>query len=285
VRNGPQFILGFLGLTLLTSICVSEHGSSVALALGHEIPRPKDPPEPTEASLLVVDLGASIKIAGSVPSSADHEAIRTAVSEAYPNRAIEDALVVEESAKARSWIRPASRWIPLLSLVRDGELVATGETVRISGTLEGNKDAIVGRMRSEAAKATIIDGIKVRTRSEQVQDTINSFLDAHVVEFEVSSAQLTPQSEQTLKEFAKILRKEGRSLAVEIEGHTDNSGMIVANRALSKDRAERVRDVLSAEGHDATKIVTRGYGSERPIADNSTEEGRKKNRRIEIHLR
>jgi OOP family OmpA-OmpF porin len=67
-----------------------------------------------------------------------------------------------------------------------------------------------------------------------------------------------------------------------VEGHTDNVGADAYNMNLSKERAKAVMDYLVSKGVPATKISSVGYGEEKPIASNETEEGRSKNRRVEI---
>ena len=80
-------------------------------------------------------------------------------------------------------------------------------------------------------------------------------------------------------EFLKINPK----IKIEIYGHTDNVGDVNSNMALSTDRAFTVRDILVEKGIDEKRLVAfKGFGSSKPIADNSTEDGRSKNRRTEF---
>jgi outer membrane protein OmpA-like peptidoglycan-associated protein len=72
--------------------------------------------------------------------------------------------------------------------------------------------------------------------------------------------------------------------SVRIEGHTDSVGDAAANQELSQRRAAAVRDALLARGVDAARVEAVGFGASHPIADNRTESGRQKNRRIEIVL-
>jgi OmpA-OmpF porin, OOP family len=284
VRNSTWLFIALIALVILTYVCVDAHGPAVSAAIGREIPRPKDPPDPTEASFLATEVGDKLVLSGAVPSYRDRDAIMAAAKLAFPGRVLDASIAVEASARNRSWLQAAPAWMATLASLREGELSAIGETVHISGTMDGDKEAVVGKMRGEAS-ARILDGIKVRTRRDHAQDLINAFLDAHKIEFEVSRAELTANSETMLKEFAVMVKREGTGFTLEIEGHTDNTGMIVANRQLSRERADHVRDTLILLGLDAEKLTARGYGSERPIADNSTDEGKKKNRRIEIYLR
>jgi outer membrane protein OmpA-like peptidoglycan-associated protein len=74
-------------------------------------------------------------------------------------------------------------------------------------------------------------------------------------------------------------------LNLRIEGHTDSTGTPSGNLRLSRRRADSVYDFLVGEGIEGTRITTAGYGQERPIADNSTAEGRQKNRRVELIIK
>ncbi len=78
------------------------------------------------------------------------------------------------------------------------------------------------------------------------------------------------------------LMKNNTTLNISIEGHTDNVGDAASNKKLSNDRAKAVMDALIAKGVDKTRMSFVGWGSERPVADNRTEEGRTQNRRVEI---
>ena len=71
---------------------------------------------------------------------------------------------------------------------------------------------------------------------------------------------------------------------IEVSGHTDNTGDPEINRTLSQRRAEAVRAALVAGGAPADQLVAKGYGSGQPVADNATEDGRFRNRRIEYRV-
>jgi OOP family OmpA-OmpF porin len=73
-----------------------------------------------------------------------------------------------------------------------------------------------------------------------------------------------------------------KTARVEISGHTDNVGSAKANKALSLKRAQACRDYLVSKGVDGSRIAAIGAGDERPIASNDSEDGRQKNRRIEV---
>lgn len=100
--------------------------------------------------------------------------------------------------------------------------------------------------------------------------------------YRTNSADLDPSSAIVINEFAEFL-KANPSLKIEVRGHTDNVGDEKSNLALSTDRAFSVRDLLISKGIEEKRLLNfKGYGASVPVADNSTEAGRTKNRRTEF---
>ncbi len=102
------------------------------------------------------------------------------------------------------------------------------------------------------------------------------------VEFDIDKATLRPASDTTLAEVAASL-KEWPDIRVEIQGHTDSTGSSAHNQGLSNRRAESVRAYLVSKGISASRLEAKGYGEDRPVADNTTTEGKQRNRRVELH--
>jgi outer membrane protein OmpA-like peptidoglycan-associated protein len=99
--------------------------------------------------------------------------------------------------------------------------------------------------------------------------------------FEFASSKLTSESVPTLNDLVEIL-KAYPSVQVKLEGYTDNVGDAAENRKLSLARAEATKEIIVTSGIDAGRITTAGFGDERPVASNETEEGRAQNRRLEL---
>ena len=102
-------------------------------------------------------------------------------------------------------------------------------------------------------------------------------------QFKTAKATLLPGSNELLDEIAAVLR-ENPSIEISIEGHTDSKGRAKSNLKLSKDRAKSVLEALAKRGIDKKRMHSAGYGQDRPIASNDTDEGRALNRRVEIHI-
>ncbi|MBQ5452705.1 MAG: OmpA family protein [Bacteroidales bacterium] len=100
--------------------------------------------------------------------------------------------------------------------------------------------------------------------------------------FETGASELLPASVSELNRISKVIQD--RSLKVEISGHTDNVGNDADNQRLSLERAEAVKKFLITLGCDSKKLVTVGYGKNKPIAPNTTPEGRQQNRRVEFRV-
>jgi outer membrane protein OmpA-like peptidoglycan-associated protein len=101
--------------------------------------------------------------------------------------------------------------------------------------------------------------------------------------FATGSATILPESEDQLNNIAAVL-KAYPNVTVKVGGYTDNSGDLAANRRLSQQRADAVRRALVGKGIAAKRMVAEGYGSEHPVSDNTTEEGRAQNRRIALRV-
>jgi OmpA-OmpF porin, OOP family len=101
------------------------------------------------------------------------------------------------------------------------------------------------------------------------------------VNFDTGKSTIKPDSAKTLDDAAAAL-KVAAGLKVEVGGHTDNVGTPDANMKLSEERAKAVMAALVERGVAADRLTAKGYGQTAPIADNRTEDGRAKNRRVEL---
>jgi len=104
------------------------------------------------------------------------------------------------------------------------------------------------------------------------------------ISFDTNRANIKPELRAVLDPFASSLQGDP-NVRVSIVGHTDSTGSDAINNPLSLERAHSVRDYLAARGVSASRIETSGRGEREPIADNGSEAGRAKNRRVEIFLR
>jgi outer membrane protein OmpA-like peptidoglycan-associated protein len=104
------------------------------------------------------------------------------------------------------------------------------------------------------------------------------------VQFEVGKAELLEVSFPLLNDVAAMLKDNAQIETLQVEGHTDSTGSPAANRKLSSDRAESVRSYLIKQGVAKARLVSKGFGPDKPIAPNDTDAGREQNRRVEFNI-
>ena len=103
------------------------------------------------------------------------------------------------------------------------------------------------------------------------------------VTFDVGSYSLKPEFRATLDKVADSLKQYPNSL-IDVYGHTDSTGSDAYNQTLSENRARTVANYLSMQGVSPARIRSQGFGKTMPVADNATEDGRRRNRRVEIKI-
>ena len=101
------------------------------------------------------------------------------------------------------------------------------------------------------------------------------------ITFETGTARLAAASEPILGEIVRLMR-DHTDWRFEVQGHTDNVGAKPANLSLSEQRARTVVEWLTTNGIAPARLVARGYGDSVPLSDNTTDEGRARNRRVEL---
>ena len=101
------------------------------------------------------------------------------------------------------------------------------------------------------------------------------------INFDTGKATLTAGSEQVLQEVLSLMKGQP-AWRFEVQGHTDNVGAGTANQALSEQRAAAVVGWLVKNGVDTARLTAKGYGDTQPVAENTNDEGRAKNRRVEL---
>ncbi|MNJ88791.1 Outer membrane porin F precursor [compost metagenome] len=101
------------------------------------------------------------------------------------------------------------------------------------------------------------------------------------LQFETAKSDLKATSYAHLKNLVEIMKRK-KDFRIRIDGHTDSDGEESANQLLSQKRAESVKNYLISQGIEANRIVAKGLGESRPVADNNTPQGKAQNRRTEI---
>jgi len=139
--------------------------------------------------------------------------------------------------------------------------------------------ALIGNYMDKQEKALKeVKGANVQRQGDQLVVQFNS-----AILFDTGKSKLKPASKNDLTEFAKVL-KEYKDTDIIVEGHTDNKGKKARNVKLSLARANAVIELLQTSGVEAGRMSGQGYADDRPVAPNTTAEGRAQNRRVQIQI-
>ena len=150
----------------------------------------------------------------------------------------------------------------------------------IGAAVGGTTGAVIGRRMDKQAEELRRD--LENAEVERVGEGIKITFDSGIL-FNTNSAQLQSAAQAEIAKLAETLKKYPDTNIV-IEGHTDNTGSPAINQPLSERRAQAVADYAASNGVDRSRMTTQGYAADQPIADNSTEAGRRENRRVEIAI-
>jgi outer membrane protein OmpA-like peptidoglycan-associated protein len=179
-----------------------------------------------------------------------------------------------------------------------GAAVGAGIGYLITGDSEGAlKGAAIGAGAGAAVGTTVgavmdkkakelekIEAAKIETITDANGFEAIKVTFASGIMFDFNSTELSAESKESLKTFATVLEDLGSNADITILGHTDNVGTAEANEKVSQKRADAVKKELKKNGMDANHLYAQGLSFNKPVADNDTEEGRAKNRRVEIYI-
>lgn len=226
-----------------------------------------------------------IVVSGAVPDDATRTALLARLRDIYGPDRVDDRISVGGVGAPPGW----SALVPKLMLqqlksISKGQLSVEGTTISLRG--EVGTEALRQQLASDFSRMLTPDyvvrnGLRVTAQSQSVLDHA---LAARIVEFEAGSALLADSGRRILDDMAETLKRFDQA-GFEVIGHTDDTGAPVRNLALSRARADSVKTYLVAKGIRPDLIGTNGMGADQPIAPNATDEGRKRNRRIEFRAR
>lgn len=156
----------------------------------------------------------------------------------------------------------------------------TAKGAILGAAIGGTAGALIGNYMDKQAEELEedLEGAEVERVGEGIKITFDSG-----ILFGFDSSALRPATEENIEELAETLKKY-EDTRILIEGHTDSKGSEDYNQELSVERASSVGDYLRSLGVTAGRIIEKGYGESQPLADNSTEQGRQKNRRVEVAI-
>ncbi len=157
-----------------------------------------------------------------------------------------------------------------------GRIIGAGIGGIVGGSIGYAKDKQIRDLREKTAGT----GVNI-SQSDDGRAILVNLPDG--VTFDSDSYALQPQFRPTLDKIAQSLNDYPNSL-IDVYGHTDSSGTPQHNQVLSENRARTVADYMSIRGVSASRVRAQGFGATMPVADNTTPEGKARNRRVEIKI-
>lgn len=175
--------------------------------------------------------------------------------------------------------------------VKGALLSIDGRDLVLSGTISQtvDRDALAQTLANLDGVRVVEDNMSSFDPEEAQRQAQQSFLtalsgvDTSQVAFEPGSVSLTDDSKTSLAELVQLLRAYPQ-FRIRVAGHTDNTGRPEVNLRISKQRAQAVANYLLQRSVGRDQVIAQGYGATRPIANNESEAGRARNRRIEINF-
>jgi outer membrane protein OmpA-like peptidoglycan-associated protein len=161
----------------------------------------------------------------------------------------------------------------LVQLEAESDLTVVGKKADYISNIE--KVSTIGLNRSATLYVKLELGIEEAKVGQSI--VLNN------IYFEKAKATVKANYSTDLDKLIQFLN-DNPTTRLEIQGHTDNLGKVVLNNRLSQSRAESVVKYLNTKGISMSRLTAKGYGQQKPIASNTTEEGRQKNRRVEMKV-
>ncbi len=228
-----------------------------------------------------------IRLEGQVPDDATRDEVFETAQQFFSGASVTENMT-SAGAPPEPWFTAARTGLKQLSRLRRGELTIAGADVTLRGLADSStvasevQSAVKGDLPEGFKGNPIIEVMSANERAaDQCQELMRQTTAKGTINFSRASADLTSDSAETLRELAEIAN-ECPTFRIEIEGHTDAEGTDERNQRLSDRRARSVADFLAQSGVDSRRLSAVGYGATRPVADNESDAGRARNRRIEF---
>ena len=286
-------ILALLGLLLLFILCPWVHVPQILAMRGAT--------NTTVAANSNAKLGSPMfksafengknRLTGTLPDEATKLKVLAEAEKTYGKDGFIDELKVGGVSNP-SWNACSIALVPFTKSagLTNGGFNAVGNSITFSGQVatEAEKTKLYADLVKACPNVTLNNMLTVGGQAPmtdvqaKVQIKLNEAIAGKIIEFETGSDKLTAKGQAILDEIAPIIKDSTDNL--EVEGHTDNVGKPASNQSLSERRAKTVLNYLVGKGIEAGRFTSKGFGQDKPIAENTTPEGKQRNRRIEFQV-
>jgi OmpA-OmpF porin, OOP family len=271
---------GVAALVVLIVLAILTHDDGTTKPTGPTLP-------PTAAGELRAHVAqGNLTLDGPVKDAGEKKDIEQAAAKRFGGDNVVSRLQVVATADSAAWLGDVMKALP-----RKGsgfgtiDIISTKSSLTVSGRVptSGAGHALLQAVSDESGR-TAVDRLRIvgeEGTGGALQAAIDDAVKGRTVSFETGSAAITKSGQTVLRSLIKPLVAAGTERVV-VGGYTDNVGDAKANLRLSRARAHSVVVWLEKKGVAKSRLVAKGYGEAKPIAPNSTEAGRRKNRRIEF---
>jgi OmpA-OmpF porin, OOP family len=241
---------------------------------------------PTAAGVLRAHVAqGNLTLDGPVRDANEKKDIEAAAADRFGGDNVLSRLQVVATADSAAWLADVMKALPRKGAGFQAiDIISTAKTLTVKGGVptSGAGNALLEAV-NEASSRQAVDKLSIvgEGAGGTLQKSINDAVAGRTVAFESGSAAITKSGQTVLKSLLKPLIASGAERVV-VGGYTDNVGDAKANLRLSKARAHSVVVWLEKHGVSKSRLVAKGYGEIKPIAPNTTDAGRRKNRRIEF---
>ncbi|MEJ8562837.1 OmpA family protein [Yoonia sp. GPGPB17] len=272
-----------------------ENSLPEAFALTAELPElPTETSEELPRFTATLSPEGTVQLRGRVPDDITNTVVKNFASARFAQRDITMGTRIADGLPM-GWSVRVLAGIEALSELSNGAVIVEADKLQIRGNT-GNEDAsgVISRLLIEKLGQTAdfeidvtyvkeLDPIAGIPTPEECIAQIIATTEGRKITFDPGSADLTIDTQPVVDDIADILKTCG-DLPIRVSGFTDSQGREIMNQQLSQDRADAVLTALRARRVPVSTFESIGFGEENPIADNDTEEGRERNRRIEFSL-
>ncbi len=227
--------------------------------------------------------GEDLLLLGEVPSDDVSKTVEAAAKKTHFGDKVKNKLKVTNAPSKPGFDAAYTRALAALDLMSSGSAKFTAGKLSLNGFVpDANKEKFEA-LKSQAGGPPMG---AVDVASTEVADSCDAdfakLLKRTKIRFATGSADVDPKSDALIGKLSDVAKRCPGTFV--IEGHTDDQGAADANKRLSLDRANAVSAKFQGNGIEKARLRAKGFGQERPVSPNDTEAGRKKNRRIEVHI-
>lgn len=272
-----------------------ETGLPDVFALNSVLPEQEDASQGPPEFIVTLSPEGQVQLRGRVNSEMARETADSYAKARFGSKEVYTASRVDDTLP-RDWSVRMLAAIEALSQLKNGSVTVTPDRVRVFGdsgvpTAKSDIAQLLVEKLGESKEFTIdvtykkkLDPILGLPTAQECAAQVTEIQQGRKIAFEPGSGNLDTSAESILDDMAEILIKCPEDMRMEISGYTDSQGREIMNQELSQTRAQAVLSALRERRVLTSRFIAKGYGEESPIGDNSTEDGREANRRIEFKL-